>query len=75
MPSRPRPGLARTIGPESRAEYRRIIATLVERGAEAVILGCTEIALLAGTQDSTVPLFDTNGIHARKAAEFALLSD
>jgi aspartate racemase len=61
-----------TIRPESRTEFRRIIAGLVVRGAEAVILGCTEISLLVGQQDSAVPLFDTTGIHARKAAEFAL---
>jgi len=61
-----------TIKSESRTEYRRIIAGLVARGAQAVILGCTEISLLVGQQDSAVPLFDTTGLHARKAAEFAL---
>ncbi len=61
-----------TIRPGSRADYRRIIAGLVAQGAEAVILGCTEISLLVDQQDSAVPLFDTTGIHARKAAEFAL---
>ena len=61
-----------TIRSESRTEYRRIIAGLVARGAQAVILGCTEISLLVAQQDSAVPLFDTTGIHARKAAEFAL---
>ena len=60
------------IKPESQAEYRRIIAKLVERGAEAVILGCTEISLLVGPRDSAVPSFDTTAIHACKAAEFAL---
>ena len=60
------------INPTSRAEYRSIIAALVARGAQAVILGCTEISLLVAQQDSAVPLFDTTGIHARKAAEFAL---
>lgn len=57
---------------ESRKEYRRIIAGLVEQGAEAVILGCTEISLLARAADSSVPLFDTTAIHARKAAEYSL---
>lgn len=61
--------------PDSRAEYRRIIAQLVGQGAEAIILGCTEISLLVGQQDSTVPLFDTTSIHARRAAEWALLRD
>ncbi len=60
------------VRPESRAEYRRIIAALVAQGAEAVILGCTEISLLIGQADATVPLFDTTVIHARKAAEWAL---
>ena len=57
---------------ESRAEYERIISDLVSRGAEAVILGCTEISLLVTQQDSDVPLFDTTSIHARRAAERAL---
>lgn len=49
-----------------------IIRSLVERGAEGVILGCTEIGLLIGEADSPVPVFDTTAIHARAAAEFAL---
>lgn len=57
---------------ESRQEYRRIIAELIAQGAQAVILGCTEISLLVTQQDSAVPLFDTTGIHARRAAEEAL---
>lgn len=61
-----------SVLPRSRAEYRRIIANLVAQGAEAVILGCTEISLLVGSQDSDVPLFDTTSIHARRAAEWAL---
>jgi aspartate racemase len=61
-----------TILDASRLEYRRVIAGLVRQGAEAIVLGCTEIALLVTQQDSSVPLFDTTGIHARKAAELAL---
>lgn len=57
---------------ESRQEYRRIIAALVEQGAEAVILGCTEISLLVGPADASVPLFDTTALHARHAADAAL---
>ena len=57
----------------SRAEFRRIIAGLAARSAEAVILGCTEISLLVGPEDSPIPLFDTTAIHARSAAERALL--
>jgi aspartate racemase len=60
---------------ESRLEYRRIIAQLVQQGAEGIILGCTEIALLVTQRDSAVPLFDTTGIHARSAAEWALAGD
>jgi aspartate racemase len=61
-----------TVSADSRNEYRRIIADLVAQGAQAVILGCTEISLLIGPADSAVPLFDTTAIHARKAAEWAL---
>jgi aspartate racemase len=57
---------------ESRSEYRRVMADLVGQGVQAIILGCTEISLLVGQPDSTVPLFDTTMIHARKAAERAL---
>ncbi|AGI23352.1 aspartate racemase [Pseudomonas sp. ATCC 13867] len=60
------------IRDESREAYRSIIASLVARGAQAVILGCTEISLLVGPQDASVPLFDTTAIHARQAAERAL---
>ncbi|GAB4566732.1 MAG: aspartate/glutamate racemase family protein [Rhizobacter sp.] len=60
------------IEPASRAEYRRVMVSLVARGAEAIILGCTEICLLVDASDASVPLFDTTGIHARKAAEWAL---
>jgi aspartate racemase len=48
------------------------MADLVARGAEANILGCTEIGLLVGDSDASVPLFDTTRIHAEKAVETAL---
>lgn len=57
---------------DSRQEYRRIIAGLVDKGAEGVILGCTEIMLLVSEKDSSVPLFDTTTLHARAAVDFAL---
>ncbi|UUY08331.1 aspartate/glutamate racemase family protein [Pseudomonas sp. J452] len=57
---------------ESREIYRRIIASLVAQGAQAVILGCTEIGLLVGAGDASVPLFDTTSLHAQQAAEWAL---
>ncbi|GLQ92537.1 aspartate/glutamate racemase family protein [Dyella acidisoli] len=56
----------------SRTEYRRIMADMVARGAQAIILGCTELSMLIGPQDATVPLFDTTAIHAHKAVEWAL---
>ncbi len=60
------------IRDESRARYREIIAQLVEQGAEAIILGCTEITLLVNADDSAVPLFDTTLIHAEDAVKRAL---
>lgn len=59
----------------SRDEYRRIMTELVDQGAEGIVLGCTEISLLVAQQDSSVPLFDTTTIHARMAAEWALLAE
>jgi aspartate racemase len=60
------------ISEASRTEYRRIMQALVAQGAQCIILGCTEITLLVGVHDVTVPLFDTTAIHARAAALFAL---
>lgn len=60
------------IKAESAAEYLRIIDALVEQGAEAVILGCTEIGMLVKQADTEVKLFDTTLIHAQKAVEWAL---
>jgi aspartate racemase len=57
---------------ESRAEYRRIMKRLVERGAEGILLGCTEIDLLVAADDATVRLFDTTRLHATRAVELAL---
>ena len=57
---------------ESRAEFSRIIAALKEKGAEAVILGCTEIGLLVQQESSALRIFDTTEIHAVRAAELAL---
>lgn len=60
------------IDSESKAEYLRIIDALAEQGAEAVILGCTEIGMLVQQDDTKVPLVDTTLIHAQKAAEHAV---
>lgn len=56
----------------SRGDYRTIMSDLVVRGAQGVILGCTEIGLLVGEGDAEVPLFDTARIHAEYAADWAL---
>ncbi len=64
--------VAGRILPASRDAYRAIIARLVEAGAEAVILGCTEIMLLVKPEDSAVPIFDTTALHAAAAIEVAL---
>jgi aspartate racemase len=56
----------------SRARYREIMVRLIARGADAIVLGCTEIPLLVRPEDSTVPLYDTTALHARAAVERAL---
>ncbi len=56
----------------SREEYKRIMETLIEQGAEGIILGCTEIELLVSQRESRVPLFPTTAIHAVSAVEYAL---
>jgi aspartate racemase len=56
----------------SRRAYRRVIGDLVERGAEGILLGCTEIDLLIGPQDAPVLVFDTTRLHAERAVDLAL---
>lgn len=56
----------------SRQRYLEIIESLHEQGAEAVILGCTEIALLVQQSHTAVPLYDTAAIHAEEAVKWAL---
>jgi aspartate racemase len=56
----------------SKDEYLRIIDSLADQGAEAVILACTEIGMLVTQADTNVTLFDTTAIHAAKAVEFAM---
>ncbi|UYB71764.1 aspartate/glutamate racemase family protein [Aeromonas veronii] len=63
------------IRASSRAEYLAIIEELAAAGAEAVILGCTEIALLVGDARAAVPLYDTTAIHAEAAVALALAAD
>ena len=60
------------VNPQYRNEYRRIMRGLATQGAQAIILGCTEISLLVRKLESGIPLFDTTSIHARAAADEAL---
>ena len=56
----------------SQAKYLEVISNLYKQGAEAIILGCTEIALLVQQQHTQVPLYDTTQIHAAKAVKLAI---
>jgi aspartate racemase len=56
---------------ESREQYRRIMGELAQRGAQGILLGCTEIDLLVGPQDAPVGVFDTTRLHAERAVELA----
>lgn len=60
------------ISESSKAKYLRIIDALSKRGAQGVILGCTEIGLLIGQKDTELPVFDTTQIHAAKAAMLSI---
>jgi aspartate racemase len=60
------------ISDSSREQYRRIMSELSERGAEGILLGCTEIDLLVGPEDAPVPVFDTTRLHVQKAVDLAL---
>ena len=57
---------------DSRAAYLRVIAQLQARGAQGILLGCTELGLIVSKEDVTLPLFDTTVIHANKALALAL---
>jgi aspartate racemase len=59
------------VNDASRGQYRRIMEDLAQRGAQGILLGCTEIDLLVGPQDSPVPVFDTTRLHAERAVELA----
>jgi len=60
------------INEKSRKIFQKIIEKMQEKGAEGVILGCTEIGLLIHQSDVSVPVFDTTVIHAKKAVQIAL---
>jgi aspartate racemase len=57
---------------QSRAAYREVMARLVERGAQAILLACTEIDLLVGTDDASVPVYDTTALHCAVLTEFMI---
>ena len=60
------------INPESKAKYLEIVKTLKQKGAEGIILGCTEIGLLIKNEDTDIPLFDTALIHAEQVAIYSI---
>ncbi len=64
--------VAGQIRDESRTGYLEIIRKLAERGAEGVVLGCTEIPLLVDEDSAGIPLFDTTQIHAEAALNYAI---
>ncbi len=60
------------IKEESKRAFQEIIARLEARGAQGIILGCTEIPLIVNQKDYEIPLFDTTTLHAEAAVDFAL---
>ncbi len=62
------------INPESKVKYLEIVKKLENKGAEGVILGCTEIGMLVKHEDTSIPLFDTAVIHAEQAAIYSIKS-
>jgi len=57
---------------DSKTEYLRVISQMRQNGAEAILLGCTELGLIVSQEEVSLPLFDTTVIHANKAADLAL---
>jgi aspartate racemase len=60
---------------DSRQVYQRVIEDLAARGAQAVILGCTEITLLIKPEHAALPVFDTTALHAQAAVDWAIETD
>lgn len=63
------------VNEASKKSYLRIMESLGHQGAEAIILGCTEITMLVSQEDCRIPLYDTTSIHAECAVDFALSED
>ena len=61
--------------PETKRRFLEIIDRLINRGAEGIILGCTEIPILIKQDDCSVPIFDTTYIHTKAAVDFAMNSE
>ncbi|HET60477.1 MAG TPA: amino acid racemase, partial [Chloroflexi bacterium] len=62
------------ILPSSKEEFRCIVNDLQQKGAQGVVLGCTEIPMLIGDDDVSIPVFDTIRLHAKAALRYALLT-
>jgi aspartate racemase len=60
--------------PESKSAYLSVISKLRQQGADGVILGCTEVCMLIGQDDTDLPVFDTTAIHVDAALDFAMQS-
>ena len=58
------------VNPDTKAKYISIAKELVDRGAECIILGCTEIPLLISQNDFTIPVFDTTKIHSQAIVDY-----
>jgi len=58
------------INPETKKKYKEIVQDLVEKGAECIVLGCTEIPMLVSQDDFEIPVFDTTKIHSQAIVEF-----
>lgn len=58
------------INPETKKKYKEIVKELVDRGAECIVLGCTEIPMLVSQDDFEIPVFDTTKIHSQAIVEF-----
>lgn len=63
------------INPDSKEQYLTIVKSLFDQGAQGVILGCTEIALLINQSDTDVALYDTTKVHAEHAVQLAIVDD
>jgi aspartate racemase len=62
------------ILPSSKDQFQRIVTDLQQNGAQGVVLGCTEIPMLLGDGDVSIPVFDTTQLHAEAALRYALLT-